>query len=126
MNFAEYVKIIRYYISIFYSAWSLRAIFNINGHAAFDEFNAFGKDAMTFGDVASEIYGHRFDVGNDPEAEIFDPTSSQHFDYNRLYNRDQARFLAADLNGDQTLSKTEWVLFQNPLKVTLKSRQRNH
>ena len=76
--------------------------------------------------MASEIYGHRFDVGNDPEAEIFDPTSSQHFDYNRLYNRDQARFLAADLNGDQKLSKTEWVLFQNPLKVKLKSRQSNH
>lgn len=75
---------------------------------------------MAFGDVSSEIYGHRFDVGNDPEAEIFDPTSSQHFDYNRLYNRDRARFLAADLNGDQTLSKTEWVLFNNPLKVRLK------
>lgn len=37
-------------------------------------------------------------------------------DYNRLYNRDMARFTGSDINGNGMLDRSEWILFNNPLK----------
>jgi len=37
-------------------------------------------------------------------------------EYNKMYNRDKARFDAADIDGDEKLTETEFVLFKNPLK----------
>ena len=33
-----------------------------------------------------------------------------------MYNRDKARFDAADIDGDEKLTEAEFVLFKNPLK----------
>mgnify|MGYP000133711830 CR=1 FL=1 len=33
-----------------------------------------------------------------------------------MYNRDKARFDAADIDGDEKLTEQEFVLFKNPLK----------
>ena len=33
-----------------------------------------------------------------------------------MYNRDRARFDAADIDGNEMLSESEFVLFKNPLK----------
>jgi len=41
---------------------------------------------------------------------------SQKTEYNKMYNRDKARFDAADIDGDEKLTETEFVLFKNPLK----------
>ena len=37
-------------------------------------------------------------------------------EYNKLYNRDYARFQAADIDKDGELSLGEFVLFKNPLR----------
>ena len=36
-------------------------------------------------------------------------------EYNKMYNRDKARFDAADIDGDEKLTVEEYILFKNPL-----------
>jgi len=52
------------------------------------------------------------------EEKKFDSTHAVKFnrEYNKMYNRDKARFDAADIDGDEKLTETEFVLFKNPLK----------
>lgn len=102
--------------------WCLVAMFNINGHDASEdwEFTVMNEDTslMSYEDVIDELYTHRFDTdtSSDTADDTFNADSTMFKEYNRNYNRDKARFTASDLNGDEMLDKTEWILFNNPLK----------
>jgi len=95
--------------------WSFVSVFNIAGQDAKFDFDlaAQGDGFADFNEVVEDIRGLDF---NGPEPDIFDSEKKFHQEYNKMYNRDRARFDAADIDGNEMLSESEFVLFKNPLK----------
>merc|ERR1712176_631213 len=71
-------------------------------------------ESATWFDVVEDEYTHDFRFGED--GDTFDPNDNAHREYNKMYNRDRARFDAADIDKDEKLTEGEFVLFKNPLK----------
>lgn len=101
--------------------WSLVAMYNIAGHDASEDWSITEMNddhgEMTFQDVIDELYTVRFEGDEELHSlDVFDPNDKKFYDYNRLYNRDMARFTGSDINGNGMLDRSEWILFNNPLK----------
>merc|ERR1712003_99401 len=65
---------------------------------------------ISWGETTNETY----DVNL--EESVDDEIDSSFREYNKMYNRDRARFDAADIDKDEKLTEGEFVLFKNPLK----------
>jgi len=95
------------------TSWSLVSIFNINGIDGREDFDlvAADHDKIDWNFVVMEEHTHEFHQG-----ESFDANDISYREYNKMYNRDRARFDAADIDKDEKLTEGEFVLFKNPLK----------
>jgi len=95
------------------TSWSLVSIFNINGIDGREDFDllAADHDKIDWNIVVMEEHTHEFH-----EGDTFDANDVSYREYNKMYNRDRARFDAADIDKDEKLTEGEFVLFKNPLK----------
>jgi len=100
------------------TTWTIVSLYNIAGADAQEDFSFVDENSdnsMTWGEVSQEAY----DI--DPEdnesfSQEIEENSDSFREYNKMYNRDKARFDAADIDGDEKLTEQEFVLFKNPLK----------
>merc|ERR1711935_381313 len=93
--------------------WILASIYNIEGTQPV-MFKVVDNVYLTYALLADRYYDVMLDEINDEMLK-----SSEHRDfieYNKMYNRDRARFDAADIDKDEKLTEGEFVLFKNPLK----------
>lgn len=98
------------------TSWGLVSIYNIQGKDGREDYEFLlhdGASGLDFDHLSDDIYGHVF-YGD--EAEPFDKDDSIYDEYNKMYNRDKARFDAADIDHDGKLTEEEFVYFKNPLK----------
>jgi len=95
------------------TSWSLVSIFNIAGRDGLDDFQMIVSDQQPQVNWAAAVED---EFGLELETDAFDPNDNSFEEYNKMYNRDKARFDAADIDGDEKLTETEFVLFKNPLK----------
>jgi len=100
------------------TTWTLVSIINIEGIDSKDDFlfEDLNKDSfMTWGEACQENYSFdptkESDLKNERQSE-----SDNYQEYNKMYNRDKARFDAADIDHDGKLTEEEFVYFKNPLK----------
>jgi len=92
--------------------WTLVSIFNVAGQDAREDYDFVGDSEKT-GIEWSMITEENYALEN---FENFDPDNHDNNEYNKMYNRDKARFDAADIDGDEKLTEQEFVLFKNPLR----------
>merc|ERR1712157_338932 len=81
--------------------WTVVALFEM---ADLDD-----TDSLTFEETFIEEHHYANFTMNDLKKGLSE-------EYNKMYNRDKARFDAADIDGDEKLTEQEFVLFKNPLK----------
>jgi len=94
------------------TTWTLVSLYNIASQDAQEDFTFVDEDDdshMTWAEITVETY----DVDPNDKSE-FDTDSFR--EYNKMYNRDRARFDAADIDKDGKLTEGEFLLFKNPLK----------
>jgi len=94
------------------TTWTLVSLYNIASQDAQEDFTFVDEDDdshMTWAEISVETY----DVDPADQSE-FDTDSYR--EYNKMYNRDRARFDAADIDKDGKLTEGEFLLFKNPLK----------
>jgi len=100
------------------TSWTFASVYNMEGKDARGDFPVAShfKEKMHFGRVMDFL--HRTHIADEEDADIFDPNhpSENMREYNKMYNRDKARFDAADIDGDEKLTEQEFVLFKNPLR----------
>merc|ERR1712088_1185106 len=100
------------------TTWTIVSLYNIAGADAREDFSFVDENndnEMSWGEVSQESYDIDPD-DNDSFAKEIEENSNSFEEYNKMYNRDKARFDAADIDGDEKLTETEFVLFKNPLK----------
>jgi len=100
------------------TTWTVVSLYNIAGADAREDFSFVDENSdnsMTWGEVSQESYDIDPD-DNDSFAQEIEQNSDSFREYNKMYNRDKARFDAADIDGDEKLTEQEFVLFKNPLK----------
>merc|ERR1711990_33908 len=100
--------------------WALVSVFNIAGQDGREDFdliageNAIDEhhgDRVDWNIIVMEEHTHEFHNGDK-----FDANDLSYREYNKMYNRDRARFDAADIDKDGKLTEGEFLLFKNPLK----------
>lgn len=94
------------------TTWTLVSLYNIASQDAHDDFSFVDEDDdghMTWAETSVETY----DVDPADQSEL---DSDSYREYNKMYNRDRARFDAADIDKDGKLTEGEFLLFKNPLK----------
>lgn len=100
------------------TTWTVVSLYNIAGADAREDFSFVDENndnTMTWSEVSQESYDIDPDDNESFAQEIEQDTDSFR-EYNKMYNRDRARFDAADIDGNEMLSESEFVLFKNPLK----------
>jgi len=100
------------------TTWTIVSLYNIAGADAREDFSFVDENSdnsMSWGEVSQESYDIDPD-DNDSFSKEIEDNSDSFREYNKMYNRDKARFDAADIDGDEKLTETEFVLFKNPLK----------
>jgi len=94
--------------------WALVSLYNLEGsegHTDFQETLVLEDNEFPWPNFVEEKYSF------DPEElELNDPKIWEDKEYNKMYNRDRARFDSADVDGNGKLSEAEFVLFKNPLR----------
>merc|ERR1712130_719495 len=96
--------------------WTLASLYSVDGKEGAEDFFLLAKrlTTMPWLTVVDSRYGLHFTHTDEPDE--FDANFERFSEYNKMYNRDKARFDAADIDGDEKLTETEFVLFKNPLK----------
>merc|ERR1711990_40947 len=100
------------------TTWTLVSLYNIAGQDSHDDFSFVdenGNDSISWSETSIEAY----DIDPEDKAAIKEEleTNTDSFrEYNKMYNRDRARFDAADIDKDGKLTEGEFLLFKNPLK----------
>jgi len=100
------------------TTWTIVSLYNIAGADAKEDFSFVDENndnEMSWGEVSQESYDIDPD-DNDSFAKEIEENSDSFREYNKMYNRDKARFDAADIDGDEKLTEQEFVLFKNPLR----------
>ena len=105
--------------------WTLFSMHNINAkwaHEEWDDIDKHGNNmGMSWQDVCNEEYGFQFEQSVDQygprEVDEFDPDNEEYYEFNRRYNRNRAKFEAADQNTNGFLNRDEWLHYNNPFKV---------
>jgi len=92
------------------TAWGLVSIFNMAGHDGRQDYDLIDQP-VDWDTLVMEEHAHEFKDGD-----VFDPNQELYREYNKMYNRDNARYQAADIDKDGELSLGEFVLFKNPLR----------
>jgi len=97
------------------TSWALVSVFNINGLDGKEDFELIVEDdssnKIDWNIIIMEEHTHEFHIDDK-----FDANDKNYREYNKMYNRDRARFDAADVDKDEKLTEGEFVLFKNPLK----------
>jgi len=101
--------------------WTLATLYNLAGKDGKEDFDLLvsdaGHESIDWNDVVEEEYSHYFGGGDDDaDVDVFDANDKSFREYNKMYNRDKARFDAADIDKDGKLTEGEFLLFKNPLK----------
>merc|ERR1712019_81345 len=98
--------------------WTLRALQNMDARELAEDFEIADDDAdgkVAWEEYVENIYGLDKDlVSSYTAAEVHD--NEELVDFNRMYNREHSKFIAADVNEDGSLDKAEYELFYNPGK----------
>jgi len=98
--------------------WTLVSIYNVAGQDAREDYDFVGdseKPGIEWSTITEENYALENFENFDPDNH--DNNEYNNFrEYNKMYNRDKARFDAADIDGDEKLTEQEFVLFKNPLR----------
>merc|ERR1739838_1006956 len=99
--------------------WTLATLYNLAGKDGKEDSDLLMADSdenesASWFDVVEDEYTHDFRFGDD--GDVFDANDVSYREYNKMYNRDRARFDAADIDKDEKLTEGEFVLFKNPLK----------
>lgn len=98
--------------------WTLRALQNMDARDLGEDFDIAddnGDGKVSWEEYVENIYGIPPEKLNDyTEKDMAEDEELR--DFNRLYNREYAKFVAADFNEDTQLSREEYTLFYNPGK----------
>jgi len=98
--------------------WTLRALQNMDARDLGEDFDIAddnGDGKVSWEEYVENIYGISQDKIPDYTKEDMDDDEELR-DFNRMYNREYAKFVAADFNEDTLLNKEEYNLFYNPGK----------
>jgi len=100
------------------TTWTLVSLYSIAGEDAREDFTFVDESSDNYMSWAeASVEGYDIDPDNNEMLqEEIDSNSDTYREYNKMYNRDRARFDAADIDKDEKLTEGEFVLFKNPLK----------
>jgi len=98
--------------------WTLRALQNMDARELAEDFEIADEDEdgkVSWEEYVENIYGLEASLISDYKTDDLEENDELR-DFNRLYNREYAKFMAADVNEDGSLNKEEYELFYNPGK----------
>lgn len=98
--------------------WTLRALQNMDTRELKEDFdiaNGDGDAGVTWSEYVENIYGIKPEQHDSFSLNDLEENAEMQ-DYNRNFNREKAKFEAADGNGDGKLDLEEYEVFYNPGK----------